>query len=81
MTKHPCFVCGQNMTVAAHRRILFLEDDNHRTVEVGKDCYARAVAAAGEGIARIGAPQTVRVFQRLEQAQAYRREKDAAPRT
>lgn len=76
MTKHPCFVCGQNMTVAAHRRLLFLEDDNHHTVEVGKDCYARAVAAGAAGICRIGAPQTVRVFQRLEQAQAYRRGKN-----
>lgn len=74
MTRHPCYVCGQNMTVAAHRRLLFLEDDNHQTVEVGKDCYARAVAAGAEGIAPLrGIGGTVRVFQRLEQAKAYKR--------
>lgn len=73
MIKHPCYVCGQNMTVAAHRRILFLEDDSHQTVEVGKDCYARAVEAGAAGITPLRGIGTVRVFQRLDQAQAYRR--------
>lgn len=73
MTRHPCYVCGQNMTVASHRRLLFLEDDDHRTVEVGRDCYARAVAAGAEGISLHGYPGTVRVFQRLEQAKAFKR--------
>lgn len=77
MTRHPCFICGQNMTVAAHRRLLFSEVDNAQstafTVEVGKDCYAKAVTAGAEGITQLRGIGTVRVFQRLEQAKAYKR--------
>jgi hypothetical protein len=68
------------MVVAAQRRVVFLEDDDHRTVEVGADCYRRTVDAGAAGVCQKNGPNgtqrtdTVRVFATLDQAKAFKRQ-------
>lgn len=68
MTRHPCYVCGKNMTVASHRRVAFKVAFPHRTAEVGRDCCYRNIVTAGV----IGVPAHLgRVFATLDQAKNW----------
>lgn len=64
-----CYACGKAFSSQGNVHNVFLQDDDHRQVSVGPDCYSKVIKAGYEGHApRRGGP---RLFLTLDRAQRY----------
>ena len=69
MNRYPCFVCLKPMAGDTIREVV-LEDDDHRHVNVGPNCFERVVKAGYEGL-RSGKGKGPMVFATTDMAIRY----------
>jgi hypothetical protein len=70
MSSMRCYVCARHgCDIANDRRAVFLEDDSHQTVYVGRTCYKKVQRAGNSGVqSKNGGP---RVFFTFDQAAKF----------
>jgi len=68
MTAMRCYVCqSRGDNIASDCREVYLEDDGHKAVYVGPDCFKKVERAGSAGLQSRGGP---RVFFTFDQAAA-----------